>query len=172
MNKSLLILFLFFIIFSCKNESKSIYDSSEKVTELPLTEIKDSIIRNYIEKTTKSLLDPKISLCKDCNPKVFRNDTLGGITKFNKKMIYYNKLLRVSNYSIESYRIDFKEKNYKNKIKDEKRIIFHWKFNNSESRKQFINHIEYYNRVLGKYKEESKVIIYQNEIIQNQDYRL
>ncbi len=171
MSNPLLLLFLLFILSSCEGENKSGFGNSEKITEISSSEIKDSIVRIYIEKITKELIEPKISLCKYCKPKMFRNDTLGGITKFNDNMIYYNKLLKVSNYSIESYRIDFKEKDYTNEFKDEKRLIFHWKFNDSESRKKFLNHIEYYNRALGKYKEESEVIIYENEIIQNQYFR-
>ncbi len=164
-------LILFIIFFSCKNENKKIAIVSENISTIKLTEINDTIIRDYIENEIKNLIEPKISICEDCKPKMFKNDTIGGITKFNKEMIYYNKLLKVSNYSIKSYTITYKEKDFTNEIKERKIEIFHWKFNDENSKIKFLNHIEFYNRALGKFKEESEVIVYKNEIFQNQYHR-
>lgn len=164
-------LILFIIFFSCKKGNTEVVTVSENINSVKLSEIKDPILHDYIENEIKDFIKPKISICKDCNPKMFKNDTIFGITEFNKEMIYYNKLLKVSNYSIESYLITYKEKDFNNEIKDRKIEIFHWTFYDEVSKTKFLNHIEFYNRALGKYKEESEVIIYKNEIFQNQYHR-
>lgn len=172
MKKLLYFIFFITVIVSCKNDPKQLLGNSEELNEIELKEIKNPSVREFIQNRTKKLIDVKITFCEDCKPKMLHNDTLGGITKFNEDGIYFNKYLAVKDYSIIAYRIDFKEKNYNDKLKNYKKIIFHWKFNNEKSREEFINHIEFYNRALGKFKEESKVVIYKDEIVQNQYFRL
>ena len=168
MKKLFLFLFVFCILLSCENET----DDKPKVISVNQTlatvVIENIILKNYIDSLTKEAIQTSISICENCKPVMLRNDTLGDITAYNDKGLFYNKEIKIADYSIDAYRIVYKLKNNQNQIVDKQRIIYHWKFKNDKSRQRFISHIEHYNRALWKYKEYSKVILVQNEIIQNQ----
>ena len=162
MKSSLLpLLILLSLITACKEDNS-----------LTLDDIENLVLREYIKVETDRMIEPKIALCNGCKPQMFWQDTLAGITKFNKDRIYFNKDAKILNYIIDAYRIDFKEKNFRDEIETKKRYIFHWQFSDQASRQTFIDHMEYYNRILRKFKEESEVIVYKNQLIQNQYFNL